>query len=215
MGVLPVICSFTGVYDNQDIISGASVLDFRNMSGCSMYVDEHAEAVLLSAIRPYAPAGLHFIDNGNYHYMTRLFASFIQEPFDLLVFDHHTDDQPPAIEGLKSCGSWVADIKMENSFLRQYTLIRKEGDIASYVPSERPLYISIDKDVLSEDVLRTNWDQGQMTLSQFGVMIDLILKSRELIGIDVCGEDEPYESVSDNEKFNMMILERISELKKL
>ena len=28
----------------------------------------------------------------------------------------------------------------------------------NYVPSDLPLYISIDKDILSESVLKTNWD---------------------------------------------------------
>ena len=213
MNDLPVVCSFSGVYDNQSIISGAVVLDFKNIIGCSMYIDQHAEAVLSSEISTYAPSGLHYLDNGNYHYMSRMFASFINMPFDMVVFDHHPDDQEPAIEGMRSCGSWVADMKADNKYLQQYTLIRGVGDITTYIPSDRPLYISIDKDILSEDILKTNWDQGHMSLSQFGVIFDLLLQSRRIIGIDVCGEDEPDQPVSDNERFNEMIKNRTSKIK--
>lgn len=40
-------------------------------------------------------AGIHFIDSGNYHYMTRLWLTRMDQPFCLLVYDNHTDMQPP------------------------------------------------------------------------------------------------------------------------
>ena len=38
---------------------------------------------------------IHFFDNGNYHYMSKLWTDRVQEPFTLIVFDHHPDMQPP------------------------------------------------------------------------------------------------------------------------
>jgi len=49
-----------------------------------------------------------------------------------------------------------------------------------------PVYLSIDKDVLSPDEVHTNWDQGVMRLAELGGAIGL-LKPR-LIGSDVTGE---------------------------
>ena len=40
--------------------------------------------------------------------MTRLWLAGMEIPFALLVFDNHTDMQPPAFGGLLSCGGWVA-----------------------------------------------------------------------------------------------------------
>ena len=224
----PVICNFTGVYESQKSICSVSdmvMLDFKDLCGCGMYVDQHAEAVLIDKIRPYAPYGLHFTDNGNYHYMTRLFSSFIDFPFDMAVFDHHSDDQEPAFAGLKSCGSWIRDIRNENSFLENIYMIRSADDIKNLgnildKPSasddacrrERPLYISVDKDVLSEDVLKTNWDQGNMSLEAFYEIFGQMITDNEIIGIDICGEDEPDRNAAANEFFNRMIIEMTSDL---
>ena len=50
----------------------------------------------------------------------------------------------------------------------------------------RPTYLSIDKDALSPDVVRTNWDQGRMTEAQaFAIVASL---RGQLVGSDVTGE---------------------------
>ncbi|WEK39211.1 MAG: hypothetical protein P0Y50_11745 [Candidatus Brevundimonas colombiensis] len=49
-----------------------------------------------------------------------------------------------------------------------------------------PTYLSIDKDVFAPDVVRTNWDQGQMTAAQ-GLDIVAALKGA-LVGADITGE---------------------------
>ena len=53
-----------------------------------------------------------------------------------------------------------------------------------------PIYLSIDKDVLSVDEARTNWDQGVMRLAEMKVAITA-LKNR-IIGSDVTGEVSVY-----------------------
>ncbi len=53
-----------------------------------------------------------------------------------------------------------------------------------------PIYLSIDKDVLSPDEVHTNWDQGVMQLAELGHAIGS-LKSR-LIASDVTGEVSAY-----------------------
>ena len=202
----PVICSFTGVYEGQRITEGSLVIDFSDMRGCSMYVDEEAERSILERLKEVPFKGLHFIDNGNYHYMTRLFLSFAKEGFDLVIFDNHSDDIPPALGGLKSCGSWVYDLKKENGFLKSFCHIRKKEDAAGLFTGERPVYISVDKDVLSKEVLKTNWDQGDMTEEEFFEIFEGLIKNRSVLGIDICGEDEPGKSTARNERFNMEVI---------
>jgi arginase family enzyme len=63
-------------------------------------------------------------------------------------------------------------------------LIRK---IRSSLP-DLPVYISVDKDVLSEKDAATNWDQGSMTLDQLLMLIRCLKQHRTVIAADVCGE---------------------------
>jgi len=50
-----------------------------------------------------------------------------------------------------------------------------------------PVYISIDKDVLTRDYARTNWDQGCMTLPQLESAVRRVAAAHPLLGADICG----------------------------
>lgn len=47
----------------------------------------------------------------------------MKEPFNLLVFDNHTDMQLPAFGGLLSCGGWIASALEEVEKLQEVWLI--------------------------------------------------------------------------------------------
>ncbi|MBN8727388.1 MAG: arginase family protein [Xanthomonadales bacterium] len=49
-----------------------------------------------------------------------------------------------------------------------------------------PTYLSIDKDVLSPEVARTNWDQGQLREEHLNAVIDTL--SGQLVGSDITGD---------------------------
>lgn len=53
------------------------------------------------------PAGIHFIDSGNYHYMSLFFLERIPTDFTLLLIDNHTDMNENAFGDILSCGNWV------------------------------------------------------------------------------------------------------------
>jgi hypothetical protein len=53
-----------------------------------------------------------------------------------------------------------------------------------------PIYLSIDKDVLSPEVVATNWDQGQLTEADLHGVIDL-LRAR-IVACDVTGDVSSY-----------------------
>jgi hypothetical protein len=50
-----------------------------------------------------------------------------------------------------------------------------------------PVYISVDKDVLTKDYARTDWDQGRMTLAQLEAAVVRAAAGHRLLGADVCG----------------------------
>ena len=77
-----------------------------------------------------------------------------------------------------------------------------------------PLYLSVDKDVLSPHFATTNWDQGSMTLPQLESLLHIIMANDTIVGIDVCGELPPYlsqagDDTAINEKSNRNLIEFI------
>ena len=138
---------FTGVYAEQPFMQGlrkaASTdgeirwFDCTRIDGTDCYCDDEAQAILRKQIEfSKTPAlrqaqgpssistpGIHFFDNGNYHYMSKLWTDSIREPFDLVVFDHHPDMQPPRFEGILSCGGWIKEVLDNNKFVQNVTVL--------------------------------------------------------------------------------------------
>ncbi len=205
--------NFTGIYEAEGISDGGDNLDLSFLSGTGMYIDEETERTIKELVSPFSEYEVRFLDNGNYHYMSRILASLVGCEFDLVTLDHHTDDQAPAFNGLRSCGSWRLDIRDENPRLKDSFLIQNLNDLKDVcIPTERPLYISIDKDVLSEDVVNTNWDQGDMSEEELYFILDRLFDNRKILAVDVCGEDLISMPLKANKDFNERLLSRLGNL---
>ena len=115
------LCSFTGVYDGQPNLKAAASrsIDCSDISSTDCYCDDEAVSAIQAKIAETSVNGIHFFDSGNYHYMSKLWTDKIQEPFNLLVFDHHPDMQPPRFEGILSCGGWVKEVLGKNRFVQK------------------------------------------------------------------------------------------------
>lgn len=225
------------------------ILDFTTLSGTTGFCDDAAADEIRRCIADFPARGIHFLDNGNFHYLTRFWCEKISEDFALVVYDHHVDLRKPVFPGLMSCGSWIRDVFLRNSHCRAVLIIgpeRAQADIIerelqSLVAEDQPprssasvrreaagqrpcasapvrvccfteddildgraarelphlldalrlpVYISIDKDVLSRKVLRTNWDQGIMTEAEFRRELDRFTMDPKIhiLGVDICGE---------------------------
>ena len=79
---------------------------------------------------------IHFFDNGNYHYMSKLWTDRVQEPFTLIIFDHHPDMQPPRFGGILSCGSWVKEVLDNNKFIQSVIIIGVKDELVETVREE-------------------------------------------------------------------------------
>lgn len=177
-------------------------IDCTDIQGTNCYVSKEAEQEIAERIREFPPQGLHFIDSGNYHYVTRFWIEKIKEPFTLLVLDHHTDMQASAFAELTSCGDWIANALEHNGFIEEVVLIGPEEEAFASVnpkyrarlgrelPKGRNLYISVDKDVLSEKDARTNWDQGTLSLEEGKELLRRAMEDNTVIGMDICGEPD-------------------------
>lgn len=171
---------------------------------------------------------LYFLGNGNYHYLTLMLTQFIQEPYTLVVFDHHNDAGIFPFEGLTSCGSWIDDALKQQKLLQEVLIVGvgNHGEKAvsashfnrlqvlrwenlsqqnfhkaiANIPTDK-VYISVDRDVLSRQEVETNWDQGQMLTPELNHFIKEIVDSNDVIAADVCGDSVwDYESVMKDTK---------------
>lgn len=207
--------------DVEQRVPGMKRIDLSDIPGTCMYCTGEAKRQLRERLNDYGPHGIHFLDNGNYHYMTELFAEKIRAPFALVLFDHHSDMQQPLIHDLTSCGSWAAQLARNDSFLKQLILIGpdasafadidddlKEKTVFISVSDQEeaaaarqigqidmrlPVYLSIDKDILDRCSARTNWNQGNMSLITLEKLLREVFAHQCVIGADICGGCDPQE----------------------
>lgn len=225
-----LILNFTHTYNREMcLMEGGGenfyFLDCSDIEGTDMYCTEEAEQELKNRLKQYPISGVHFLDSGNYHYMTRLFTQRIQEPYNLVLFDNHNDMQLTMIPELMSCGGWAKQVVEEDPNLSRLILIGPKQKTIDEIQVSRPeklvcismeeltgpnmqnisimdiiwekgqeinrdisVYLSIDKDVLSEEYARTNWDQGGMTMPMLKGMLREIIRHSRILGADICGE---------------------------
>lgn len=224
----------TYAYAEEAHETGPRYMDLSDITGTDMFCTQESADKIRNRLQGTGPGGIHFLDNGNYHYATLFFVEKIREPFTLVLIDHHTDMQKPLISHLLSCGSWAGTLLLHNRYLRQLILIGPEktamesieerfrsklicismeqigteeerskfGNIDLHVP----VYISIDKDVLSPYYARTNWNQGEMTVDILEKLLLEMFVHQRVIGVDICGEcslQEPLPKLTEDTKINL------------
>ncbi len=224
-----ILMNFSGIYEQEEFWRGKSAVwvDVRGLPGSSCYCDDDAGEILMKKTEDLSPGGIHFLDSGNYHYMTFFWLQKIRQPFRLLVFDNHTDMQPPAFGDILSCGGWIEaalnrlpclkqvilagpdeeawarveeELTVRVSFFSRERLRKQsvEEKLAFFrgLPTDLPLYISVDKDVLCEEDACTDWSQGDMKLEELLAYLECVrekccrkeIPSGKILGMDVCGE---------------------------
>ena len=181
-----------------------------------LHTGEDSEGSAEEDGRVEVPYGVHLLDNGNYHYLSALMTERIREPYTLVLIDHHPDMQPSAFGcEVLSCGSWVLNALLTQKNLKrvfalgveevlkeeallcvreaigreEYERVRKKISFA-YPKSEEVvggIYLSIDKDVLAKKFVKTNWDQGEMTLPQLEDILRDLCTNHKVIGMDLSG----------------------------
>ncbi len=214
------ILNLSGIYEQESFYKdypGAEVVDLKDITGTNCMCDDAAAKEILQRVEDvergsgnsgahHLPYGLHFVDNGNYHYMSALLSSRVKEPFSLVVLDHHPDMQRPMFDIL-SCGGWVTEVLDKNPFVRDVHIIGADkklieeldpddrakahfydledifggGNEVNLPKTEFPVYLSIDKDVLHKDELETNWDQGDMTTEQLLLFVGSLLTNEKKV----------------------------------
>lgn len=133
-----IIMNFSGIYEEMEFWKGrkARWLEVKELPGTNCYCDESARKALLRQTEGFFTGKVRFLDSGNYHYMSRLWLEQISEPFCLVVFDNHTDMQPPAFGEILSCGGWIADSLRELPNLKKVILLGPDEEAFSQTDPE-------------------------------------------------------------------------------
>lgn len=243
----PSVYNFSHVYEAYDFMreDDFSWVDCTQLESTDCYCDTEAEKQLKELIGNQPLGGIHWIDSGDYHYLSKLLTDRITEPFTLVVLDHHPDMQRPMFGELLSCGSWVRVALEQNLMLKQVwllgvddklieetsgfddkvrvisenDLLRQPTDkIIEAIQLDYPVYLSIDKDVMTPNECTTNWDQGSMSWKQLEFLLGHLLQHK-VLGIDICGEEPKILTeccygldASLNAKFNEGLYNLIKEI---
>ena len=163
-------------------------VDFSYLEGTNCYCSAESADRIRREIAGLPTGAFHCIGTGDYHYQTLFWLERLDEPFCLVLFDNHPDDQPGAFGGeLISCGGWVATAR-RLPLCRADVWIRSAADFPALdALPELPVYLSLDLDVLSADFARTDWDQGSMTLAELEGALRGLASRKRLLGVDLCG----------------------------
>ena len=133
-----LILDFTHVYCDEDIkdIDRFRYIDCSDIQETDMYCSKNEYEKIWGRIEPYGIQGIHYIDSGNYHYISKIITDHIDEPFGLVMYDHHTDMQMPMVPEMMSCGDWAGQALSQNKNLRQLVIVGPpESDIEQTLES--------------------------------------------------------------------------------
>jgi len=211
--------NFSKAYEQESFFEKKEVnwIDCTDIEETNCYCSIGAEKKLNDRVQHISEEGLHFIDSGNYHYVSGIWMNRLHTPFDLVLIDHHPDMQLPCFGNILSCGGWVKQFMDTNPFVSNVILIdidkelfdndRKENrflkeenlyyfskeDILQnkrihWGEKKNPIYISLDKDVLNKTSARTDWSQGAMDFKELKLILEILFRDFEVIGMDICGE---------------------------
>jgi hypothetical protein len=207
------LLNFDDAYPWQRKLSGFADewIELADIPEANLFCTQRALAEIGRRLSRRTGRGITFIGNGNYHYVTYLLLSEINRPFSLVLFDNHTDAKlPDGMSGMLSCGSWVAEAAARLPHLKQALIVGvcaernpcppdpqnkivfwpntgEPQNLLSVIPTE-DVYISIDKDVLDRAFAVTNWDHGKMHLKELLAALQTLIRQKNVLGIDVCGE---------------------------
>ena len=190
-----------------------SRLDLSSLSQSNLFCSETTFRRIHRAIPRVAGQGVTLLGCGNYHYVALDLLPLQPRPFTLVLVDHHTDCGDGAIASMLSCGSWIRHAFERVPGLAQVVMVGPSAAAASGLPERlrkrirvfpdtaelsveqflasiptEDVHLSIDKDAFSTAEVRTNWDQGVLTIGRILPLVTALLRAKNVCGADICGE---------------------------
>lgn len=164
---------------------------------------------------------LFFLGAGEYHHFTYMLLKKFDKTLSLIVIDKHVD-YSDTYQGFITCGSWLKDAAGLNQIVEIFVLSEEKKNVHNskikiFSPLEYkkikphlPVYISIDKDILTKSSINTTWDQGHC---QPKTLIEIVLhftSSFEIVGADICGEPPAHFFLPEHKKSENINIQLLS-----
>lgn len=206
-----LILDFTHVYEDETVRDREQFqwIDCSDIAESHLYCSPSAYEEIRKRIEPFGISGIHFIDSGNYHYVTKIMTDFLKEPFVLVCFDHHTDMQKPMVEGMTSCGDWAGQVLRESTYLQQLVLIGPPQQDIDGIASEKTQTQTGEKDKLltfSEEELQNGTAKTKVAQIKEGlpfyISIDKDVLSRRFTETNWNQGDMPLPEYLEAEEIN-------------
>lgn len=214
------VLDFDHVYHRQSFYEGENVewVNLESISHTNLFCEKDSLNQINRKLEEKGQSFVTFIGSGNYHYVSYLQLSKMDQPFTLVLFDHHTDTLQNPNHSLITCGSWVLESIKHLPMLKKAIIIGVSEDGLQYIPSSisdkiitftkealqtdfpktvssiienistASIYLSVDKDVLDIKEAVTAWDHGNLKINQLIEIIKNISKSKYVTAADICGE---------------------------
>ncbi|BCS81895.1 arginase family protein [Anaerocellum diazotrophicum] len=142
---------------------------------------------------------LFFLGAGEFHHFTYMLLKKFDKTISLIVIDKHID-YSDTYQGFITCGSWLKDVARLNQIAEIFVLSEDKRNVHNnkvkiFSPLEYkkikpclPVYISIDKDILTKSSINTTWDQGHCQPKTLIEIVSYFSSAFEIVGADICGE---------------------------
>lgn len=112
---------------DRTALKGAEVVDLSALEGDSRHCDAAKAEAIRNALAAKPLPAVHWIDNGDCHYISHFQLEKVDEPFALLLIDHRPDMRVPA-DGCLSCDDWARYSFISLESLRQVLMVGIDPD---------------------------------------------------------------------------------------
>lgn len=130
-----IVMDFSQIYQKEDFYKKHHYewVNCTDIEETNCYCSEEGKQKIEERMKAYSPNAIHFIDSGNYHYVSKLWMNKIKESFVLVVVDHHPDTQRGLLEELSSCGGWVQEVLKENPYVKKVLLLGVKQELIEQI----------------------------------------------------------------------------------
>lgn len=112
--------------------ASADIFDFVNLEGTNCLCSEESASVIREKTLPLPQMPfINWIDTGDYHHVTAISTSSVDEDFAVVHLDHHPDmeESPYPGSGILSCGGWLREAFTSNDRLCQVLAVGINPDL--------------------------------------------------------------------------------------